>query len=63
MSNTVKSILQEHYGVNITVQETRSDLDFIFVQFPQEYDHEIPCIDIHQKVNENEFVHVSLKNP
>ena len=61
--NYICPILQEHYGVNITVHETRSDLDFIIAQFPQEYDHEIPCIDIHQKVNENEFVHVSLKNP
>ena len=58
--NIICPALQEHYSVNIKVHETRSDEDYIIAQFPQEYDHNIPSIDIHQQVNENEFGHVSL---
>ena len=56
--NIICQALQEHYFVNITVHETRSDEDYIIAQFPQEYDHNIPSIDIHQQVNANEFGHV-----
>ena len=45
--NIICPALQEHYCVNITVHKTRSDEDYIIAQFPQEYDHEMPCIDIH----------------
>ena len=61
--NAIRPILQEHYSVNITVHETRSDLDYIIQQYPQEYDHDLPCIDIHQQVNANGIGHVSLINP
>ena len=61
--NSICPILQEHYCVNITVHETRSDLDYIIQQYPQEYDHDLPCIDIHQQVNANGIGHVSLINP
>ena len=61
--NSICPILQEHYSVNIIVHETWLDLDYFNQQYSQEYDHNLPCIDIHQQVNANGIGHVSLINP